>query len=142
MSNISAKLIAYSQAPNKQKIATFELEYPRFLHSELMTHRVFSRNAMSSRAVPIEKMIEQVRNDPATPIHWGKNKSGMQAKEELYGVDRVDVKGEWFLAAMNAADSASFMSDCGAHKQIVNRILEPFQTMKTVLTATEFGNFF
>lgn len=142
MSNISAELIAYSQAPNKQKIATFELEYPRFLHSELMTHRVFSRNAMSSRAVPIEKMIEQVRNYPATPIHWGKNQSGMQAKEELKGDELVEVKGEWFWAAKNVADSAEFMSELGAHKQVANRILEPFQTMKTVLTATEFENFF
>lgn len=143
MSQITAKIIADSvSSVNAQRITTFELQYPRFVHSELMTHRLFSRNAMSSRAVPIEKMIEQVRNDPAVPIHWGKNQSGMQAKEELADVDRIDVKGEWQLAAMNAADSASFMSDCNAHKQIVNRILEPFQLMKTVLTATEFDNFF
>lgn len=142
MSNISAKLIAYSQALNGQKIATFELSYPRYIHSELLTHRLFSRNAMSSRAVPIEKMIEQVRNDPAIPIHWGKNQPGMQAKEELIGSERDVVQALWLDAANEVAHSAKQMSKQGAHKQIVNRILEPFQTMKTVLTATEFENFF
>lgn len=143
MSQITAKIIADSySAINGKRITTFELVYPRFIHSELMTHRLFSRNAMSSRAVPIEKMIAQVQEDPAVPIHWGKNQSGMQAKEELTGCSRVDVKGEWQLAAQNAGDSAAFMASEGAHKQIVNRILEPFQLMKTVLTATEFDNFF
>ena len=66
----------------------------------------------------------------------------MQAKEELSGINKIDVMGEWQLAAMNAADSAQSMADEGAHKQIVNRILEPFQMMKTVVTATEFDNFF
>jgi hypothetical protein len=107
-----------------------------------MTHRLFSRNAMSSRAVPIEKMIKQVQEDPAVPVHWGKNQSGMQAKEELSGYDLGTVKGYWKEAAENAADIASWMSSHGAHKQVVNRILEPFQLMKTVLTSTEFDNFF
>ena len=143
MTQISAKIIADSySAINGKRITTFELVYPRFIHSELMTHRLFSRNAMSSRAVPIEKMIKQVQEDPAVPVHWGKNQSGMQAKEELTGCSRVDVKGEWQLAAQNAGDSAAFMASEGAHKQIVNRILEPFQLMKTVLTSTEFDNFF
>ena len=140
---IKAEIVAHSKSSvNGKEIVTFSLEYPRFIHSELMTHRLFSRNAASSRAIPVAKMIDQVRNDPAMPVHWGKNQSGMQAKEELSGVNKIDVMGEWQLAAMNAADSAQFMADEGAHKQIVNRILEPFQMMKTVLTATEFDNFF
>lgn len=140
--NIVAKIVADSINKRGNRITTFELEYHRFIHSELMTHRLFSRNAMSSRAVPIKKMIEQVRNNPATPIHWGKNQAGMQAGTELIGEKLSETKGEWFMAAQNAADSAEFMSQEGAHKQIVNRLLEPFQMMKTVLTATEFDNFF
>lgn len=140
--NIVARIVADSVNKNGNRITTFELEYHRFIHSELMTHRLFSRNAMSSRAVPVSKMIEQVRNNPATPIHWGKNQAGMQAADVLDGENLSETKGEWFLAAQNAADSAEFMSQEGAHKQIVNRILEPFQMMKTVLTATEFDNFF
>lgn len=140
---ISAKIIAHSKSSvNGKEIVTFELEYPRFIHGELMTHRLFSRNAASSRAIPVAKVIEAVRSAPACPVHWGKNQPGMQAKEQLSGVNKIDVMGEWQLAAMNAADSAQFMADEGAHKQIVNRILEPFQMMKTVLTATEFDNFF
>lgn len=143
MSQITAKIIADSySAINGKRITTFELTYPRFIHSELMTHRLFSRNAMSSRAVPIEKMIEQVWNDPATPTHWGKNQAGMQAKEELDGVELDSVKDSWGNAAHWAACYAQKMAQQGAHKQIANRILEPFQLMKTVLTATEFDNFF
>lgn len=143
MSQITAKIIADSySAINGKRITTFELTYPRFIHSELMTHRLFSRNAMSSRAVPIEKMITQVENDPATPVHWGKNQSGMQAKEELNGYELDVVQALWKDAANEVAYNAKQMSQQGAHKQIVNRILEPFQLMKTVLTATEFDNFF
>lgn len=149
MSQITAKIIADSySAINGKRITTFELTYPRFIHSELMTHRLFSRNAMSSRAVPVEKMLEQVREDPAFPIHWGLNQPGMQAKEEVSGVDRYGndlkwlLKARWHEAARMQASFAQEFSDHGLHKQVVNRILEPFQLMKTVLTSTEFDNFF
>lgn len=143
MTQISAKVIAHSKsAVNGKEIVTMELDYPRFIHGEFMTHRMFSRNAASSRAIPVSKMIEQVRTSPAQPVHWGKNQPGMQAKEELLEINKLEVKGEWRLAANNAADSAEFMVDECAHKQIVNRILEPFQMMKTVVTATEWENFY
>lgn len=142
-SQIKAKIIADSvSAVNGQRITTFELEYPRFIHSELMTHRLFSRNAMSSRAVPIEKMLSYVRYGPAVPVHWGINQAGMQAKAELQGEEQKVVADLWQEAAQGAAYFASKLSSKGLHKQIVNRILEPFQLMKTVLTATEFDNFF
>jgi len=66
-----------------RRLTTFQLRYPRFIHSELMTHRVFSRNASSSRAIPTAKLLEMVKIDPAMPVYWGKNQSGMQANEEL-----------------------------------------------------------
>lgn len=143
MTQITATIIADSvSSVNGQRITTFELQYPRFIHSELMTHRLFSRNAMSSRAVPITKLVDQVSDDPALPIHWGKNQSGMQAKEELQGVLLEGVKYLWHQAAENMSNFAYLMDSAGLHKQIANRILEPFQLMKTVLTATEFDNFF
>lgn len=135
-------MVAYSVSPSGKEIITYELEYPRFIHGEFMTHRNFSRNAMSSRAVPIEKMIEQVRTNPAVPIHWGKNQSGMQAKVELEGSDLGSTICEWEAAARLAASCAEKMDEYGAHKQVVNRILEPFQVMKTVMTTTEINNFF
>lgn len=141
MSQISAVIVADSISQGK-RITTFELNYPRFIHSELMTHRVFSRNAMSSRAVPIEKMIEQVTKEPAMPIHWGKNQAGMQAKEQLEDFELDVVQALWIDAAKENGLYAKQMANHSAHKQVANRILEPFQTMKTVLTSTEFENFY
>lgn len=138
----SAKVIEDSISKNGHRITTLQLVYPRFIHSEFMTHRAFSRNSMSSRAIPVAKMIEQVRNDPAMPTHWGKNQPGMQAREELGEDDIVAARSQWRRAAIDAADRAENLSDLGAHKQIVNRILEPFQWMHTIVTATDWMNFF
>ncbi len=143
MSNnqVSAKIIADSTA-NGKRITTWELEYPRFIHSELMTHRMFSRNAASSRAIPVKKMMEQVLNDPAMPIHWGVNQSGMQAKEEMSGWRKSTAVWAWKRAAKAAVKPAKLLQKLGLHKQIVNRVLEPFQRMKTVVTATEWNNWY
>lgn len=139
---IKATVIADSISEAGIRITTVELEYHRYIHSEFMTHRMFSRNAASSRAVPIAKMIELVKKAPATPVHWGKNQSGMQAKEELSGYDLNFSKGFWKDAAGWSVDFAQRLSQAGAHKQIVNRLLEPFQMIKVVVTATEWDNFF
>ena len=77
---IEAKIVKDSISDAGKRITTFQLKYPRFIHSELMTHRVFSRNASSSRAIPVAKVLSQVWNDPAMPVHWGKNQAGMQAR--------------------------------------------------------------
>jgi len=137
---ITAKVVAKSVSESGKVICTFELEYPRFIHSEIMTHRLFSRNAMSSRAVPISKMVEQVRDNPATPIHWGVNQAGMQAEKEHHNTEACNKA--WNHIAEEFAECAECFAEQGLHKQVVNRILEPFQMMKTVLTATEFDNFF
>lgn len=139
---ISAKIIADSISEAGKRITTLQLCYPRFIHAELMTHRVFSRNASSSRAIPVSKMIEQVRTNPAMPIHWGKNQAGMQAKEELDAEHKAVVQDMWLTAARHAAELAHHMMEAGAHKQVVNRILEPFQWIHVVVTSTEWGNFF
>ncbi len=137
---ITAKVVQDSVSPAGVRITTLELQYPRFIHSEFMTHRVFSRNAASSRAIPIGKMMEQVLNKPARPVHWGLNQAGMQADDEMaYEQPAIDA---WNEAAKSAVESAQKLQALGLHKQIVNRVLEPFQTMKTVVTATEWDNFF
>lgn len=137
---IHAKIIADSVSVHGQRITTWELVYPRFIHSELMTHRVFSRNAASSRAIPIDKMMEMVSDEPAMPIHWGLNQSGMQAKAE-HKVPSV-CQYSWEYAARAAVRQAQALQSLGLHKQIVNRVLEPFQWMKTVVTATEYKNWY
>jgi thymidylate synthase ThyX len=124
------------------RLTTFELRYPRFIHSEVMTHRVFSRNASSSRAIPVKKLIEDVMNDPAMPIHWGKNQKGMQAEEELSPQDIEKAKNRWLAARDQAVEAARELDAIGAHKQIVNRILEPFSHITVTVTATQWSNFF
>lgn len=136
---ITAKIIQDSISPTGVRITTMELEYPRFIHSEFMTHRVFSRNAASSRAIPVAKMMDQVWEKPATPVEWGANQAGMQAGAELEHEPCVKA---WKECAKRAVASALQLNELGLHKQIVNRVLEPFQTMKTVVTSTEWDNFF
>lgn len=138
---IKATIIADSvSAHTGQRIISYELEYPRFILAELNTHRLLSRNSASSRAIPIEKMIEQVISNTATPIHWGLNQSGMQAKEEHANTNAC--KEAWCNARDSAIHHAYQLKNLGLHKQIVNRVLEPFQMMKTLVTATSFDNFF
>lgn len=133
---VSAKVVADSKYRNTRLI-TLEIELHRFVLSEFNTHRMISRNFQSSRAVPVEKMIEQVRNDPAMPVHWGRNQPGMVASNELDQTTKDAVIYEWLEAAIAATDYAKAMSAMGAAKQIVNRILEPFMWTKGVVTATE-----
>ena len=137
-----AEIIADSISPEGIRLTTFQLRYWRPIHSELMTHRVFSRNAGSSRARPSAKIIEQVRNEPWGPIHWGANQPGMQAHEELRGISISHAQNAWRRAAQAAAEHAEELVHIGAHKQIVNRLLEPFTYIDVVLTATDFANWF
>lgn len=138
---INVNIIQDSINRSGRRITTFELEYPRFIHAELMTHRVFSRNAASSRAIPIEKMIALVEASPATPI-WTMNKAGMQGD---YVTDHniFEMADSTWIAARNATiECVKALSAMGIHKQNANRLLEPFQHIKVVLTATCFENFF
>lgn len=137
---ITAKVILDSISPAGARITTLQLMYPRFIHAEFMTHRMFSRNASSSRAIPVAKMIEQVRTNPAMPIHWGMNQPGMQAREEVSELGQA--MELWHDAAHAAADIAEQMNALGLHKQVANRILEPFQHIHVIVTATEWENFF
>lgn len=140
---ISAKVIARSRSSvTGKEIVTFEIVYPRFILAELNTHRILSKNSASSRAIPVEKVLEQVRNNPSLPVHFGKNQPGMSAREELTGVELILAKELWHEAAIQAASIAQQMTDIGLHKQVANRILEPFQYMKTVITGTDWDNFF
>lgn len=140
----SAKIIADSISPEGKRITTFELVYPRLVHSEFMTHRLFSRNAASSRAIPVGKLIDLVRKKPARPYRFGANQPGMQDKGVDFNAEIAagyTAEEWWDLAALSAIRFAEEFAAAGYHKQIANRLLEPFQFIKTVLTATEFENF-
>lgn len=138
---MSAKIIAHSKsAVNNKEIITYELIYPRIVHSEMLTHRLFSRNAASSRAIPIERLIALVESDCAMPAEWGLNQAGMQAK----GIhDNPSLCEEtWRKGAKRAVQTTKELQALGLHKQICNRPLEAFQYMKTIVTATEYDNWF
>lgn len=138
---ISAKVVADTYYAGS-RLTTLELVYPRSIHSELMTHRVFSRNAASSRAIPVAKMIEAIRDDPAMPTHWGKNQPGMAAGEELSPEVIAKCKDEILRGAEHAIELASNLTALGCHKQISNRYLEPFMHIQTLVSATRWTNFF
>ncbi|HTW84034.1 MAG TPA: FAD-dependent thymidylate synthase [Candidatus Sulfotelmatobacter sp.] len=140
----SARVLLDSISPAGIRLTTMEVRYPRFIHSELMTHRVFSRNAASSRAIPIRKMIEAVREDPAMPLWWGRNQAGMQAREAIDGATQALAEAEWRKALADALTHAERLAsaDINLHKQLVNRILEPYAWITVIITATEWANFF
>lgn len=148
-------------------IHTLQLRYWRAIHAEFMTHRVFSRNASSSRAIPVDKVLQVVRESPAGPLHWGQNQSGMQADQECDELVEVPVllteaffawahkakvaaphfprvprEWAWAFSAHLAASMSESFKQAGYHKQITNRLTEPFQMINVVVTSTEWENFF
>lgn len=138
----STKIMNDSVGPSGKRITTWLLTYPRFVHAELMTHRQFSRNSASSRAIPIQKMISQVWQDPVLPTWWGRNQKGMQAREELTGLRKKAVIRVWLFARLIAIVVAWIMWKLDLHKQIANRLLEPWLFITVVMTTTEHANWF
>ena len=137
-----AKIIADSISPEGNRITTMQIKFHRFVLAEFNTHRRFSRNFSSSRAIPTKKLLDQVRNNPAMPLWWGKNQSGMQAPEELDDHTKAGAIIQWKRAADQAAFMAHSLADIGVHKQIVNRLIEPFLYVEGIVTSTDWQNFF
>lgn len=117
-------------------------EYHNFLANGITVHNCFSRNASSSRAVPVERTIQNILNDPWVPSDVYKNCKGMQGKDIVNEDDYDIFCEEWQDAAFKAIEVAHKMIDNGFHKQHINRILEPFTKIKVIVTATEWSNFF
>ena len=140
--NYFVRVITASIGPAGQKLWTFHLKYPRFIHSEMMTHKDFSRSATSSRAIPVSKMLSQVWNNPAVPLYFGKNQAGMQAFEQLSVLRGVICKNIWVLAGRTMCVFVWGLMKIGLHKQTANRLLEPWQLMQVTLTTAKLENFF
>ena len=139
---ISATVIQDSLSPQGKRIITYELVYHRYIHSEFMTHRLFSRNAASSRAIPVEKMHENIRANPARPIVWQRNQAGMQSKVNLEGAELKKAIDAWEAAVEDSLFNSTKLMEAGLHKQWANRGNEAYQMMKTVMTTTEDENWF
>ena len=140
--SFNAKILKDSISPEEVRLTTFEITFPRMILPEFNTHRTFSRNSASSRAIPVEKMLKRVMEDPFIPTYWGKNQKGMQAEKELDLEEQVKAKNSWLEARDKAVESAKAMLNFGVHKQITNRLLEPFMWHTVIVTATEYSNFF
>jgi len=136
---VKAEVICHSRNPSGDELFTLEIQMHRFILPEFNTHRCFSRNFQSSRAVPVEKMIKQVRDHPAMPVFWGANEKGMVAWKQLGVKDKELANNLWVVAANEAADRAECLTMLGTHKQLVNRLLEPFMWTRGVVTATKEG---
>ena len=139
---MTVKVIADSVSPQGHRLTTMTVELHRFILPEFNTHRAFSRNSASNRARPISKVIEAIQKNIAFPYRWGKNKSGMQATEVLSKKDEAEAKRIWKDACENAIDSVRELDALGVHKEIANRLIEPFMWNEVVVSATDFDNFF
>lgn len=135
------KAVADSYNKFGVRLTTLELEYPLYIHAQVMTHRVFSRNAQSSRAVPTKRLLELVGNNKDVP-NFAKNQAGMEAGELLSESDMIKAKFLWNNDRHSAINAAKALSELGVHKQWVNRLLMPFMNIKVIITATEWDNFF
>lgn len=136
------RIAADSISPAGTRATTFVVTVPRIILPEWNTHRMFSRNSASSRAVPIDRIIERVMSDPFIPIYWGKNQKGMQAAEEVGQAEKLVAEMKWLAARDNAIESVKALQEVEIHKQIANRLLEPWMWTTIVVTATEYENFF
>lgn len=139
----SATIVAHS-TNGVSEVITFVIELHRLILPQFNTHRAISKNFQSSRAIPIAKQIEMVRKNTAAPLYWGLNERGMVPSQEAQ--DGVIEKGqrEWLAAMESAIQHAQKLNDLGFHKQIVNRLLEPFMYTKGVITGNRkaFEHFF
>jgi hypothetical protein len=139
---ISARIVADSINPNGNRITTVECEYPRAIHCHILTHRVFSRNSASSRAIPTRRIIAGLLENYWKP-YIGENKKGMQAGEEITGFPAASFRFLWKLNMLiNIGFALAYQRILGVHKEVANRVLEPFEFHRVLITSTEWDNFF
>lgn len=140
----SAKVLCDSMSPTGSRLTTCELTIPRIVLAEFNTHRMFSRNSASSRAIPVKKQLEKVQSDPFIPFFWGRNQKGMQASEELSAADQVVAERLWLMARDEAVEFVEGFAELDVHKQLANRLLEPWMWQTILLTGEghAYANFF
>lgn len=136
------KIILDSINARGHRLTSFLLTYPLNVHAELMTHRIFSRNAASARAVPIQKFIEAVENDPVLPVVWRENQKGMEAAGNLPEHIKNYAAQEILTLRRSAINTVKILQGCNLHKSWVNRYLQPWMWITTLVTSCDYGNWF
>ena len=133
-----AKILADSftpfGTPDTERLITLQMTYPRFVHAEHLRHRMFSFNVASSRAIPVEKIIQQVEENPVIPIHWGAAQKGMQASQEVDAETQEEARQEILCLRNEALRGAKWLLSLGLHKQVINRYLEPWMWCTVICT--------
>ena len=140
--NITAQIIADSINEYNDRLTTYIITIPRIVLAEFNTHRVFSRNSASSRAIPFAKMIEKVKDNPFIPSEFQKDHKGMQGNENYVGVEKLEARMLWLNARDAAVETSTKLHKFGVTKQLCNRLLEPFLMHTIIVTSTEWENFF
>lgn len=145
----NAKIIADSKNAHGNRITTMIVTFPRIILAEFNTHRMFSRNSASSRAIPFERMLKSVDENPFIPLRWMRDHRGMQGDsyftdKDMIGQFRaIDIcESKWLQAREYATTQAVMLNKIGVTKQFINRLLEPFMWHTVIVTATEWENFF
>jgi hypothetical protein len=139
-SNIQAKIIADSINKYGHRLTTYRLIYPRLILSQLNTAKMLSKNTASSRAIKLSENIDRILKDPFIPDSWVKNAPGMFCADTIDDID--EVKKIWIDSSINACNYARELVKHNLHKQYANRIIEPYMFSDTILSGTDFDNFF
>lgn len=138
----SAKVLADSINLFDDRLTTLEVTLPRIVLAEFNTHRMFSRNSASSRAIPVSKRIAMVKENPFIPAAFGANKKGMQAGDLVDEQTNESARNSWLFARSMAVAAAQELESLNIHKQWANRLLEPFCWHTIIVSATDWDNFF
>lgn len=138
----NATVLLDSLNPLGIRLTTMAVTMPRFILAEFNTHRKFSRNAGSSRAIPVKRRIEMVREHGFIPLEFGKNQKGMQASQLLDQDNANLARLTWTDAMASAVKHAEALEFLGVHKQLANRLLEPFTWVEVIVSSTDWTNFF
>lgn len=147
---ISALVVADSINPWGNRLTSIQVVLPRMVLAELNTHRVFSRNSASSRAIPVERTLRNITMEPFAPLVWASEQKGMQGGPPLEGDDLADAKEFWdqacdmmtgHVARYIAQHPTSEEGQVRLHKSLLNRVLEPFMWHTVLVTSAEWDNF-
>ena len=135
----TARVIADSISPAGVRLTTIEVTLHRFVLAELNTHRAFSRNSASSRAIPVSRILNRVADRPAIPVRFPAEQRGMQGGTDID--DPVKAREIWLAARDAAVVYAEQLICLGVHKSVVNRLLEPFLPHTVIISATDWDGF-
>lgn len=121
------------------RLTTLHCVYPQFIHQQVLTHRMFSRNSSSLRAISFDRASEEFEIVYPT---WTEEKKGMQGNI-ITDEDKQDLASSYVDCMYNDVRHwCKKLESLGVHHQDINNYLRPFQNIHTVITATDFENFF